>query len=300
MINNKIMWVMMMIVVCGFCGGSNNAIAPSAHATSLEQMRFHCSEDTTKINSLLEDGAATGISDANGLVCFYAHKLEGTPYVGHTLEGGIEMLTINIDQLDCTTFVETLYALTRATLNGKQSWRDYANYLEDLRYRGGELKDYSSRLHYISEWIIDNKNRGNLDEVTSDISCCRYKVKTIDFMTTHRGSYSSLADNSMYEKIKNVEIGFRNHRFPYIKKDQLGMKDVLRVARRGDFVGLVTKIEGLDISHMGVIEVNDKGELVLLDASSVGGKVMLEKLPLKSQLMKNSKIEGVRLFRMKE
>ena len=70
--------------------------------------------------------------------------------------------------------------------------------------------------------------------------------------------------------------------------------------KRGDFVGLVTKIEGLDISHLGVIEIDEKGELVLLDASSIGGKVMLEKVTLKAQLMKNSKNEGVRIFRIKE
>ena len=270
----------------------------TAQGTGIERMRFHCGEDTTKINSLLMEGIKSGLSTPNELVCFYAHKLEGTPYVAHTLEGDTEMLTINIDELDCTTFVETLYALTRTTLNGRSSWRDYAHHLEDLRYRRGEMGDYSTRLHYISDWIIDNSNRGNIVDVTGDIKCVRYKIKTINYMSTHRDSYPSLADDLIYEKIKNFEIGYINHRFPYIKKVDLNSKDVKAVVRRGDFVGLVTRIDGLDISHLGIVELDAEGNIVLLDASSIGKKVMLENVDLKHQLSKSSKTEGVRFFRI--
>ena len=270
-------------------------------AATLEQMRFHCAEDTIKINKLLNEGIKSGLKDGNELVVFYAHKLEGTPYVGHTLEGESEMLTINIDELDCTTFVETLYALARTTMTGRYSWRDYAQNLENLRYRRGEMGDYSSRLHYISDWIIDNSNRGNIADVTSDIDGVRYKVKDINFMSTHRSSYRSLAsDDAMLEKIKNFEIGFRNHRFPFIKKEMLNSKAVHRVVKRGDFVGLVTRTEGLDISHLGIIELDEKGNLVLLDASSRGKKVMLEPVDLKTQLGRSKDCEGVRFFRIKE
>lgn len=264
------------------------------------KMRFHCLNCPVKINKLLAEGQKSGLKDANELVCFYAHKLEGTPYVAHTLEGDEEKLTINIDQLDCTTFVETLYALATTTLNGGTSWRDYAGHLENLRYRHGEMGDYSSRLHYISDWMIDNTSRGNIEDVTPKIECASYKVKTINFMSTHRDSYPSLKNDSIFEKIKNFELGYRSHRFPYIKKGDLNSKKVKDVVRRGDFVGLVTKTEGLDISHLGIIELDANGNPVLLDASSIGKKVMLEKVDLKTQLLKNKNNEGVRIFRIKK
>lgn len=295
----KILWLLLAMFISVGAGRSSSETLLEAQATKAEQMRFHCEDDTLKIEALLAEGRDSGLSDANELVCFYAHRLEGTPYVGHTLEGDVEMLTINIHELDCTTFVETLYALTKATLNGRYTWRDYANHLKDLRYRHGELGDYSSRLHYMCDWIIDNSNRGNIVDITSDISCVRYKIKTINYMTTHRDSYPSLANDSIFELIKNVEIGYHNHRFPYIKKEQLNSKEVKRVVKRGDFVGLVTRINGLDISHLGVVEINAEGNLVLLDASSVGKKVMLEQVDLKTQLSKSSKTEGVRFFRIK-
>jgi len=92
-----------------------------AHAATITQMRFHCDRDTTVINDLLAKGHQTGYDNANKLVEFYARELLGTPYVAHTLEGDEEMLTINIHELDCLTFIESLYALTRATLTGRYS-----------------------------------------------------------------------------------------------------------------------------------------------------------------------------------
>lgn len=294
----KMLWVSVLALLAS-CGGMSNG-SGIAQAAGVEQMRFHCANDTTKINSLLMEGIQSGLTDANELVCFYAHKLEGTPYVAHTLEGETEMLTINIDELDCTTFVETLYALVKTTINGRYSWRDYAHHLEDLRYRHGDMGDYSTRLHYISDWIIDNSSRGNIEDVTGEISCVRYKVKTIDYMSTHRDSYPSLKDDAIFEKVKNVEVGYRNHRFPYIKKENLNSDAVKKVVKRGDFVGLVTRMEGLDLSHLGIVEKDERGNLVLLDASSIGKKVMLEPVDMKTMLMKRKSNEGVRFFRIKQ
>lgn len=269
-----------------------------AHAaTTVQQMRFHCDADTTRINELLMMGYDSGLDDANALVEFYAHRLLGTPYVAHTLEGDEELLTINIHELDCTTFIETLYALARTTLNRRYSWRDYAAHLENLRYRNGEMGDYSSRLHYISEWIIDNRMRGNMQEITPDLPHADYLVKNIDFMTHHTDSYRQLKDDSaMVEKIRRFEL--RNHRFPYIKRSWLNDKALKAALRSGDFIGLVTKADGLDISHMGIVIVDGKGDPYLLDASMSGGKVMLESKPLFRYLERSKTNIGVRIFRM--
>lgn len=271
-----------------------------AQAASVQRMRFHCDQDTVRINQLLQDGIASGVKMPNELVAFYADKLLGTPYVAHTLEGDEELLTINIDELDCTTFIETLYALARTTMNGRYSWRDYAANLENLRYRNGEMGDYSTRMHYISEWILNNSARGNLKEITADLPHADYLIKTIDFMTKHKDSYRSLKnDSAMVEKIKGYEMALRNHRMPYLKKSWLGDKAVKAALRNGDFVGLVTKIEGLDISHLGIIHKDDKGEIYLLDASMSGGKVMLEQKNLRDHLSgSKSTCLGIRVFRI--
>ena len=290
----KILFLIALILVA--CAPKQSA-QQEARAATMPQMRFHCDSDTTVINQLLMQGYNSGITDANALVEFYARLLLGTPYVAHTLEGDEEMLTINIHELDCLTFIESLYALTRATLNHRYSWRDYAANIENIRYRGGEMGDYSSRIHYISEWIIDNHVRGNLVEVTPDLPHVDYMVKNIDYMTHHTSSYRQLKnDSAMVEKIRRYEL--RNHRFPYLKRSWLNDKAVKAALRSGDFVTLVTNIEGLDVSHNGIIIVDEKGEPYLLDASMSGGKVMLEDKPLFKFLERSKTNIGIRVFRI--
>ena len=286
----------LMLILLGACAPKQST-QQVAQAATVAQMRFHCDSDTIVINKLLMQGHKSGINEANALIEFYARQLLGTPYVAHTLEADEEVLTINIHELDCLTFIETLYALTRATLNGRYSWRDFAANIENVRYRGGEMGDYSSRIHYISEWIIDNNVRGNLVEVTPDLPHVDYMIKNIDYMTHHTGSYRQLKNDSvMVEKIRRFEL--RNHRFPYLKRSWLNDKAVKAALRSGDFVSLVTKTEGLDVSHNGIIIVDDKGDPYLLDASMSGGKVMLEGKPLFKYLEKSKTNIGVRVFRM--
>ena len=286
----------LMLILLGACAPKQST-QQVAQAATVAQMRFHCDSDTIVINKLLMQGHKSGINEANALIEFYARQLLGTPYVAHTLEADEEVLTINIHELDCLTFIETLYALTRATLNGRYSWRDFAANIENVRYRGGEMGDYSSRIHYISEWIIDNNVRGNLVEVTPDLPHVDYMIKNIDYMTHHTGSYRQLKnDSAMVEKIRRFEL--RNHRFPYLKRSWLNDKAVKAALRSGDFVSLVTKTEGLDVSHNGIIIVDDKGDPYLLDASMSGGKVMFEGKPLFKYLERSKTNIGVRVFRM--
>ena len=278
------------------CTGSQTT-QQVAQAATMSRMRFHCDSDTTAINQLLMKGYESGLTDANALIEFYARQLLGTPYVAHTLEADEELLTINIHQLDCLTFIESLYALTRATLNQRYSWRDYAANIENVRYRGGKMGDYSSRIHYISEWIIDNHVRGNLVEITPDLPHADFMVKNIDYMTHNPDQYRQLKnDSAMVEKIRRFEL--RNHRFPYLKRSWLNDKAVKAALRSGDFCSLVTKAEGLDVSHNGIIIIDEKGDPYLLDASMSGGKVMLEAKPLFKYLERSKNNIGIRVFRM--
>ena len=289
--------LLFLIAVTLFACSSQQNSHQVANAATMSQMRFHCDSDTIVINNLLKKGMESGLKEANALVEFYARQLLGTPYVAHTLEADKEVLTINVHQLDCLTFIETLYALTRATQAGRYSWRDYAASIENVRYRGGEMGDYSTRIHYMSEWIIDNHVRGNLVEVTPDIPHADYMIKNIDFMTHHTDSYRQLKnDSAMVEKIRQHEL--RNHRFPYLKRSWLNDKEVKAALRSGDFVSLVTKMEGLDVSHNGIIVVDDKGDPYLLDASMSGGKVMLESKPLFKYLERSKSNIGIRVYRM--
>lgn len=274
-------------------------VSLSTFAVTPQQMRFHCDKDTLKINALLHKGKSSKIMQAEKLSIFFAKELMGTPYVAHTLEADKEYLTINIDELDCTTFVETLIALTKTTLSGRQSWRDFANNLENIRYRRGNMGDYSSRLHYMSDWIMDNTNRGNIKEITSYFPRSSFEIKSINFMSEHRNLYSALKEDDIYNKIKNIEIGYRSHKCPILKKNYLIYKDIKKCLEEGYIVMLTTKVDGLDVSHLGIITIVD-GEPFLLHASSIGNKVMVGPDSLQDMLRRSKDNTGIRVIRITE
>lgn len=276
------------------------ASAFTSHAFSPVDLRFHCADDTLKINKMLHDAITnTQLRTSGDYMSFFADKLLTTPYVAHTLEGDKEWLTINIDQLDCTTFVETLAALTKAAKAKSPSWYAYAAALEDIRYHSGHIGGYASRLHYISAWIIENTNRGNFREITSSLPHSENIIKTLNYMSTHRDSYKALADSATFEGIRNLEAGYNRHMYPYINKRNLFKKDLIAELRDGDIVCLTTKVDGLDVSHLGIVRfVNGKPHL--LHASSTAKKVIVDKDDLFEMLKPSRSVTGIRVVRMNE
>ena len=248
--------------------------------------------DTACITQLLIEECSQ--RDA-GNVSRIARKFIGKPYAGGTLEGdSIETLRINLDEFDCTTFVETVLALAYTAAENRQSWRDYAYNLRRLRYRNGETDGYPSRLHYVSEWILDNAARGNLKDVTGDIKGARYNVKSLDYMTAHRDSYPALTDSTNFARMKNVESGFSNHRFPYLKGTSLKDRSLAADVRDGDIVCFTTSTKGLDVTHMAIITLID-GSARMIHASSKAGKVILDPLTI-TEYVKRNRNEGCLLY----
>lgn len=271
-----------------------------ADALTMEKVRFNNeTNDTTKITKILIEAEHLKNSDPSERVDYIAKKFLGLPYVAHTLEGDQELLTVNVDQLDCTTFVETVLALAYTVGEGRTSWRDFIYNLERIRYRGGQMNGYSSRLHYISDWIVDNSHRGNIQEATNRFPRHSYEVKTIKFMTHNKEKYEALNDSTEYANIKNIEIGYRNHRFPYIKKSDLNKNDVKAAFKSGDVVALTTRTDFLDVSHLGIVTFVD-GVPHLMHASYSAMEVIIDKRPLYEYMMKSRNLTGLRVIRLNE
>lgn len=265
-------------------------------------VRFHNeASDTLRITRLLDSAAAGSFETPEARVAFFGRSFLGTPYVAHTLEGETEQLTVNIDELDCTTFVETALALAYTAGEGRRSWRDYVYNLRRLRYRNGEVDGYPSRLHYIADWAVDNIHRGNLEDVTTRMPKYTTMTRTIDFMSANRDRYPALADSATYARIRGVEEGYRNHRFPYVKSADLGSKATKAALHDGDVVALVSTLRNLDVTHMGiVVKESPDAEPYLLHASSSHGKVEISQQPLADFMRRNRQWAGIRIFRLKE
>lgn len=302
---NNFLYIISLILALNFCSSaeSNRSGDAESDKTSacLTSYQSHGEaffndehKDTRKIQSIIKK--VKGIKDINERIIAIAQEFIGTPYVGNTLNiPDNEQLYVNTGALDCTTFVETVISLAKACEYDNPDIDDYLRNLQSIRYHDGKIDGYPSRLHYISEWSIDNGRRGNFSEITAQCPLAVDKVKTVDFMTRNRHLYPALADDTVFEAIKRNEKPLKDLHYSIIPTSQVDKvaKDFLK---SGDIVAIETTKTGLDVSHVGVINIK-KGVPYLIHASSKYKKVINDTMPLKEYLRKQGS-PGIRVFRL--
>ena len=230
----------------------------------------------------------------------FAKKMLGVPYVAGTLDGNDEeQLVVHLDQLDCTTFVETVLALTIAHNQSEgNAFTNFKNALTFVRYRDGKLDGYASRLHYFSDWIKDNEHKGILREVTSESSLAEKKELWLDFMSTHSSSYLPMTkDTSLVQQIAIQEKAWQGVMVSYLPKDKLNLSSAELKIKNGDILAITTNIKGLDVVHVGFAFWRGE-KLHMLHASSVANKVIEDPLSLYEYSKIKKAHTGVRAIRV--
>ena len=232
---------------------------------------------------------------------YFARQFLGRPYVAHTLEiNDREQLVVNTRQLDCTTLVENVTALTLCAYRHLYTWRNYLNTLVAMRYRNGKIDDYTSRIHYFTEWITANTAAGIVSEVQSPVPpFSAWQQMAVSFMSTHPDSYKALRQHPEFvPAIRQMEQQVSGQRFRYIPKRLTGNVALMRKAvKDGDIIAITCNKKGLDIAHLG-FAVWRNGELHLLNASQLHKKVVEEPMTLWQYLQKHPSHTGVRIIRI--
>lgn len=235
------------------------------------------------------DAGLAGKPVGDTMVALGEHFL-GTPYVAHSLEeAGDEHLVINLRGFDCLTLVENCLALSRCLSSGNTSFDAFRAQLTHIRYAGGAIKGYTSRLHYFTDWMADNVRKGVVKDMTMPLGGEEYR-KTINFMSTHRESYKQLADDSAVKRVTAAEALLSAnplHRIPPAK-----MSSALDLLRNGDIIGIVTSMEGMDISHTGMVIEKD-GTAKFLHAPLSGGAVTISDGSLVEYVRRSKTITGI-------
>lgn len=226
------------------------------------------------------------------LVTEVALSFLGTPYTAGTLEQIPETLTINLHETDCILFVESCIAMA---LTIKQStnpeFEEYCTQVRKMRYRDGIVEGYESRIHYTSEWLIQNEKNNILVELSS-----RYGERFdqhFSYMSTHPQSYKQLRDSDdMVRRIALIEERLNSSApFYYISNKKL--RSIENEILSGDIIGFISNVEGLDIAHVA-IAYHDEGELHFIHASFKEKKVVIEKKKLVDYAS-----NGIRVARLK-
>ena len=280
------------IIICIMCF----VCLPMMQAQNIQYTK----SDSVKVESFLAEANKQDFT--TNWVLYFSSKLMGIPYVAKTLEGNdTEKLIINLRQLDCTTFVENVMALSICAQRRLYTFNDFCRYLRLLRYKNGMIS-YPTRLHYFTQWIADNTELGFVKEIQSpDSVFTRIQTLDINYMSTHSTQYPMLVRHpSWISEIEKCEIELQGKQFRYIPKEEINNSNAFRDAiKDGDIIAITTKKKGLDTSHIGFAVWHLDG-LHLINASQIHKKVVDEPMTLYNYMQEHPSQVGIRIIRPKK
>lgn len=200
-----------------------------------------------EIDSLLKD--AQRIKDPGERIAFISEKFLGTPYAEHTLIGSMdeeEVLVINLTGVDCFTYIDYVEALRLS-----HSFEEFKHNLTLVRYLGGRVS-YTTRNHFFTDWARRSRNR--IQDVTQKVGLSRTKTST--------KKLNLRSDGTLFLPGVAVQKVVTH----YIPSNLIDGATLERL-KTGDYVGIFTEAEGLDVSHTGIF-IRKAGRTYFRHASS--------------------------------
>lgn len=226
-----------------------------------------------EIETLMEQAA---LKDGPGAeIEFLSEKFLETPYAANTLGGAsgeTELLTVDLSGVDCFTYIDYVESLR---LSG--SFGEFKEKLVKTRYKNGAVR-WENRRHFFSDWVSgDDKNAR---DVTREVGGDATATVTKELNRKTDGS-------SWLPGLATVKRDVS-----HVPSEKLS-PPVLQEIKTGDYIGIYSDRDGLDVSHTG-IAVRKDGVVYLRHASTVHGKVLDEEL---AAYMKNK--PGLLVYRVK-
>ncbi|MBI5640408.1 MAG: DUF1460 domain-containing protein [Nitrospirae bacterium] len=196
---------------------------------------------------------ASRITDAGLRIEFLSEQFLGTGYAESTLIGNAEeaeTLVLNLKEVDCFTFIDYVEAMRLSV-----SFPEFTENLKKVRYTGGHVA-FESRHHFFTDW--PESRSGNIDDVTSMLGGER--AVTVVRTLNRRRDGSSFVPG----------ISPKQREITYIPGNCIDAQ-ILEKMETGDYAGIYSELDGLDVSHVGIIIKRDDS-VFLRHASSSADK----------------------------
>ncbi len=200
---------------------------------------------------------ASAFSDPGLRIRMISEEFLGIPYRGFTLVGDREIperLVIDLEGMDCFTFLDYVEAIRLS-----RSADDFPHALIGVRYRGGAVA-FDHRNHFFTDWALSPDRP--VSDITGDIGgkWCARKSKRLNMKE----------DGSVF--LPGLRIVEREISYVPAGRVEGPVEGRLRT---GDYVGIYSLTEGLDVSHVGIF-IRKGDACCLRHASSSGeqGKVI--------------------------
>jgi hypothetical protein len=205
---------------------------------------------SNRANSIIEKQTKTVDNHNTGeAITQISAEFLGTPYEANMLIGSNtepEKLVIDFRGLDCFTYLDYVDALRKTT-----SKSDFIQQIIRTRYIDGNVS-YLHRKHFFTDWA--NREPLNAQDITAQIS--PHGVTVMKHLNQKKGGG---------EFIPSLGVTPRN--VTYIPSEFVD-NTVISQLKSGDYIGIYTTIEGLDVTHTGIFIMTDKGPM-LRNASSL-------------------------------
>jgi hypothetical protein len=217
-------------------------------ATSHKELIFLGNWTPEKLDALLRKSSE--INDDGLRIDYLSNQFLGTPYKELSLVGDIntpEVFVINLEGVDCFTLLDYVESMRRSF-----SFDEFRENLRKLRYRGGDV-NFKSRNHFFTDWREFNSNF--IDDVTMQIG--GKKVRSIMKLLNQR------EDGSYY--LRGIQL--KDSLITYLPVDMID-DAILSELRTGDYIGIYSEKQGLDVSHVGIF-IKRENDIFLRHASSL-------------------------------
>ncbi len=267
-------------------------------ASALNIVKAQTDQNKTIYTDLRAELIGTPKDDINNVIVLTAKYFLETPYVGHTLDSNdVEQLVVNLNRFDCMTFVESVLALSIDYMSDDPDYHNFENILQKIRYRGGNISGYTSRLHYTSDWIFDNTQKQTVVDRTKQLGGLAFRP-VLNYMSTHPQSYTQLKDNKQaVDSMRLIEkqINLRKA-MNYIPKYKVAT--IEKNINSGDIIMITTSTPGLDYAHVG-FAIKDGNVLKFIHASSDQKKVVITASWLHTYLNGVKNFTGISVLKAK-
>lgn len=205
--------------------------------------------------------------------------LVGTPYKNYTLEldDRIETPCVNMNGMDCWTFFEISLASARALkVSANPSAADMLRMIELDRYRGGRCNGiFTSRLHYLEQWLADNQSRGLVKDVTPDLPGARKLNREMREMSADWKSSKQLRANPrLVPELARIEDQLSRRGIYYVPKAKVPAAE--KYLKNGDVICIVTTWPYGYTSHVGLAYRDKSGVLRFMHASKNAREVIVD------------------------
>ena len=226
--------------------------------------------------------------------------LLGTPYRNFTLEidNYVEAPSANLLAVDCWTYFEISLGFARMLEVKENGYtpQDLLAMIELDRYRDGRCNgSFTSRLHFLEDWMYDNERRGLVKNLTRSLGGVPMRGRYLDEMSLHWRESRYLRNNpALVYQIREIENRVASRAIYHIPKERV--PNIESAIQSGDVICISGSGPEGFTEHVGLAYRDSHGVLRFMHASKDAHRVIVD-VPLHSYLYRYRKFAGIMVVR---